>query len=76
LTGWRISANIGTVSQSDNLIATPEVARILGWSIAKVKREAKNGGIPTVTKLGPNTGAYVFDRAVIEFFARQLELAS
>jgi len=75
LTSWRISANLGFVSQTDNLIGTPDVARILGWSVAKVKREAKNGGLPTIAKLGPATGAYVFDRAVIEYIARSTAVA-
>jgi predicted DNA-binding transcriptional regulator AlpA len=57
------------VSQSDTLISTPEVARILGWSVAKVKREAKNGGLPTITKMAGETGAYVYDRSVIEYIA-------
>jgi len=57
------------MSQQDTTIGTPEVARILGWSIAKVKREAKNGGIPYIAKLGPNTGAYVYDRHTIEYIA-------
>lgn len=58
-------------------IGSAEVADILGWSRAKVKREAKNGGLPTIGKLPAATGAYLFNRATIEYVARQqLEAAS
>jgi hypothetical protein len=48
----------GGVSQSD-LIGTTEAAAMLGWSRAKVKRDAKPG----------DSGAYLFHRAVIEMVA-------
>lgn len=63
------------MSQQGTTIGTAEVARILGWSVAKVKREAKNGGLPTIAKLGPATGAYVYDRHTIEYVARQQQTA-
>jgi len=70
LTGWRDSANLADVSQSANhIIGTSEAARILGWSLAKVKREAKAGTLPHEAKLPGDTGAYLFHRAVIEAHA-------
>jgi hypothetical protein len=56
-------------------IGTAEVADILGWSRAKVKREAKNGGLPTIGKLPAATGAYLFNRSTIEYFARRQAVA-
>lgn len=60
------SAIVAAVSQSANIIGTSDAARILGWSIAKVKREAKDGRLPFEAKLPGETGAYLFHRAVIE----------
>lgn len=57
------------VSQSANIIGTSEAAQILGWSPAKLKREAKDGRLPFEAKLPGGTGAYLFHRAVIEAHA-------
>jgi hypothetical protein len=57
------------VSQLDNLIGTPQAATILGWSRAKVKREAKAGRLPYEHKMPTATGAYLFHRSVIETIA-------
>lgn len=51
------------------IIGTPETAALLGWSLAKVKREAKAGRLPSEHKLPGSTGAYLFDRSVIETIA-------
>jgi predicted DNA-binding transcriptional regulator AlpA len=55
--------------QLDNLIGTTDVAGLLGWSRAKVKREAKAGRLPYEHKVGGQTGAYLFHRSVIETIA-------
>lgn len=57
------------VSQSDNLIGTAASAQLLGWSRAKVKREAQAGRLPYKQKMDGRTGAYLFDRTVIEVIA-------
>lgn len=49
-----------------NLIGTPEVAEILGVHVMKAKRMALAGELPYVTKRPGRTGAYLFDRAVVE----------
>ena len=72
MTNWRRCAILHAVSQSEQkFIRGREAAEILGWSVAKVKRAARSGDLPTVAKLSGATGAYVFDRSVIEFVARQ-----
>lgn len=58
------------VSQSANIIGTAEAARILGWSLAKVKRETLAGRLPHQAKLDGRTGAYLFSRDTVEFIAR------
>lgn len=57
------------MSQSDNLIGTAQAAELLGWSRAKVKREAKDGHLPFEMKMGGDTGAYLFHRSVIATIA-------
>jgi hypothetical protein len=54
---------------ADNLIGTPQAATILGWSRAKVKREAKAGRLPYEHKMPTVTGAYLFHRSVIQTIA-------
>jgi hypothetical protein len=56
-------------SQLDNLIGTAVAADLLGWSRAKVKREAKAGRLPYEHKMPTVTGAYLFHRSVIETIA-------
>lgn len=58
------------MSQSANIIGSSEAARILGWSLAKVKREALAGRLPHQAKLPGETGAYLFSRDTVEFIAR------
>lgn len=53
------------MSQSD-LIGTAEAADLLGWSTAKVKRNAKSGTLRHALKMPGDTGAYLFERAYIE----------
>jgi hypothetical protein len=57
------------MSQSDNLIGTVEAANALGWSRAKVKREAKAGRLPYELQMPGATGAYLFHRSVIDTIA-------
>lgn len=57
------------MSQSDNLIGTAQAAELLGWSRAKVKREAKDGHLPFELKMDGDTGAYLFHRSVITTIA-------
>jgi hypothetical protein len=57
------------VSQLDNLIGTAGAADLLGWSRAKVKREAKAGRLPYEHKMPTVTGAYLFHRSVIQTIA-------
>lgn len=60
---------VATVSQSANLIGTAEAAKILGWSRAKVKREAGCRRLPYEHKMPGQTGAYLFHRSVVETIA-------
>jgi len=67
----------GRVSQQDTaLIGTTEVAELLGWSRAKVKREALRGDLPHAYKMPGDTGAYLFHRSTVELFAKQGRVAS
>lgn len=50
------------------LVSTKEAAVILGWSVAKVKREARLGRLPFAHK-GEGTAGYLFDRRKIEALA-------
>lgn len=52
-----------------DLVGTTEAAEILGWPVRKVKRHTLAGHIPYIRKLPGRTGAYLFDRAVIETIA-------
>lgn len=54
------------MSQSDHYVGSAEAAELLGWSRAKVKREAQHGRIPVALKMPGETGAYLFDRIAIE----------
>ena len=47
------------------IIGTAEVATLLGWSLARVKEEAKAGRLPIHAKMPGLTGAYLFDRDAI-----------
>lgn len=49
-----------------SFVGTVDAAALLGWSLRKVKREAKAGRLPHVHKVPTKTGPYLFDRAVIE----------
>lgn len=55
--------------QVPDLIGTVEVADMLNWSLRKTKREVKAGRLPFVYKIPTKTGAYLFDRSVIETIA-------
>lgn len=58
---------MGQLDQS--LIGTAAVADLLGWSRTKVKREAQAGRLPYEHKVDGQTGAYLFNRTVIEVIA-------
>jgi excisionase family DNA binding protein len=63
---------VADVSQSDtSLIGTTEAAELLGWSRAKVKREAASGRLPFAQKMPGGTGAYLFHRSILEVVNRQ-----
>jgi hypothetical protein len=66
-------ANVAPMSQSD-LIGTATASTILGWSRAKVKREAKGGQLAplVVSKLTGDTGAYLFNRSDVERLAGEV----
>jgi hypothetical protein len=53
-----------------DLVGTKEAAEILGWSLAKVKREAKNGGLAYAHK-GQGTAGYLFARSYIVRMAKE-----
>lgn len=57
------------MSRTDTLIGTGQAAELLGWSRAKVKREAKKNRLPYELKMEGDTGAYLFHRSVIETIA-------
>lgn len=56
-----------------NLVGTAVAARLLGWSITKTKREAQAGRLPHAMKVRGQTGAYLFDQAMIETIAANRE---
>lgn len=56
---------------TDALIGSEAAAEILGWSKAKVNRRAAAGKLPVALKLPGRTGAYLFNKATIEFLAEQ-----
>jgi excisionase family DNA binding protein len=53
-------------------MTTTEVADLLGISVATVNRRAAAGSLPFVFKAKGPRGPYVFDRAVVEMYARQV----
>ena len=57
------------MNESD-LIGSRDAAKVLGWSLARVKRAAKAGELPYAYKVKGGTGAYLFHRAVIEMKAK------
>ena len=64
------------MTQLAHLIGTSETAELLGWSVSKVKRAAKAGRLPIVTKLDGRTGSYLFNAAVITAIANRQESAA
>lgn len=54
-----------------DLIASPEVAKLLNIDPRTVQRQAERGELPTVGKLPGRTGAFLFDRTVIEALATE-----
>lgn len=58
-----------------NLLTTQQVAELKGWSVTSINRWALLGELPA-TKLPGRTGAYLFDRSVVEMFARQKSAAA
>jgi excisionase family DNA binding protein len=60
---------------SDSLLTTIEVAPILRKSPRTVQRMAESGELPYIRRL-PGTKGYLFDRAVVEMYARQAAKAA
>jgi hypothetical protein len=59
-----------------DLIGCREAAELLGdRSVATVKRQARDGVLPIAAKAPGETGAYLFDRSVIEQIASHLRAA-
>lgn len=54
------------MSQPANLLSTKEVADILNYSIATVKRLALRGELPPAFKVPGKTGAYLFAPEAVE----------
>jgi len=59
------------MSQSAHYVSTAEVAQLLGKSTATVKRMAQKGSLPPAMKLPGETGAYLFDRALVETYVKE-----
>lgn len=54
-------------------MTTGQVADRLGVTIRTVLRMAADGRLPVAFKVPGKTGTYLFDRQVVEMFARQYE---
>jgi excisionase family DNA binding protein len=52
-------------------MTTSQVAERLGVTIRTVVRMAVDGRLPAAFKVPGKTGTYLFDRQVVEMFARQ-----
>jgi excisionase family DNA binding protein len=61
----------GHMADSDRM-TTAEVATRLGVTIRTVVRMAQDGRLPPALKFPGMTGPYLFDRNVVEMFARHL----
>ena len=70
---------------SDSLLTTGETAAFLGLldngrsraaALRKIQRLARSGELPYVKKMPRGQGEYLFDRHVVEMFARQLAKAA
>lgn len=57
-------------SNNDNVIATQEVAQLLGITRSAVTRLVGRGGLTPAMKLPGKTGAYLFDRSTVEDMAK------
>ncbi len=53
-----------------DVMTVPEVAALLGMDRRTVQRRAAAGELPYFHKLAGGNGRYLFDRAVVEMFAR------
>lgn len=51
---------------------TAEVATLFGCSVRTVSRWAAAGSLPVAAKTPGKHGALLFDRAVVEWFAKQI----
>lgn len=49
-----------------DLVSTAEAADLLGMRVRTVQRRAKEGRLPVAQKLPGTTGAYLFNKQVIE----------
>lgn len=58
--------SIGTMNESIPPMTTSELAAHLGVSPRTVKRRVVSGELSTIGKLPGKTGAWLFDRAVID----------
>lgn len=61
---------------ADGRMTTAEVAERLGLHVHTVARMARDGRLPHALKFPGIRGPYMFDRTVVEMFARQLAKAA
>jgi excisionase family DNA binding protein len=59
-----------TQTQVPDLIPTKDAAAMLGLHVSTVVRRVQAGEIPYAVKIPGDTGAYLFDRKVIEKLAK------
>jgi excisionase family DNA binding protein len=60
----------------ENLLSTAEVSVLLRVTPRHVARLAAKGDLPYVRKLPGLTSSYLFDRAVVEMYARHAAKAA
>jgi hypothetical protein len=57
-------------------MTTAEVAELLGYSIATINRRASTGLLPYMHKAPGLRGGYLFDRRIVEMYARTLKASA
>jgi excisionase family DNA binding protein len=63
------------VPKNEQLIPTKQVAELLGVNVRTVHRLADKKLLPAAHKIDGKTGAWLFDRDVVEMFRRQQSAA-
>lgn len=63
-------------TDSDRLITAAQAAEIMDRAVSTVHRYHEIGRLPSAAKLPGLTGAKLFDRKVVEEFAKELAAAS